>query len=349
MNKPKLIVLNHLKQYKRSTLWLEQLQDLFIGENIDYVTFAHVIGELVDEGYLCEMKSSGRNGKTPSRALRFRVEYRMLEREFQTRLQNLGLEMHPSISLDRYYKLGEDVWEKDAPVVIRINQYLKQYGLPEHIVSASERSYALVQDEKWITEQGGKTLLTRLGLWDKLLIMSEHDPLMMAVNPGMMKEYCTVKKSPCLHLIIENKTTFQALLPALTDSCFHTLIYGCGNKIAGNIDMFEKQFPWQERAHYFYYFGDIDYAGIQIWYDVSRKRAVVPALPFYRACLQKAYALGKQNQRASDEALAAFQSHFREQEQQQLRQCLQSGGYYPQESLSARELQGIWRDYDWDK
>jgi len=328
-------------------MWLEQLQQLFVGENIGYESFAQAIGELVQEGYMSEMKTAGRNGKMPSLALRFRIGHGMLRQGFQARLQRLGLEMHPSISLEPYYKHGEETWEKDAPAVGQIDQYLKKYGLPEHVVSASERSYALVQDEKWIMEQGGKAILIRLGLWEKLLIRAEYDPLMMAVNPGMMKKSFVEKESLCLHLVVENKTTFQALLPVLIESCFHTLIYGCGNKIAGNIEMFDKQYPLQERLHQFYYFGDIDHTGIQIWHEVSRKREMKLALPFYRACFQKVCAAGKQNQRVDHEALAAFQSHFSQQEQQHIQQCLQSGGYYPQESLSAYELQEIWRDTDW--
>ncbi|WP_186381072.1 Wadjet anti-phage system protein JetD domain-containing protein [Paenibacillus xylanexedens] len=322
---------------------------LFNGKNIDYDSFAQAVGDLMHEGYLIEMKSSGRNSRTPSLALRFRMGHGLLKMEFQAQLQKLQLEMHPLISLDQYYKLGENVWKQDAAAVHRINEYLKRYGLPDLVVSASERSYALVQDEKWIMEQGGKATLIRLGLWDHLLIRAEYDPLMMAVNPYMMINTSAVEEIPCLHLIVENKTTFQALLPVMTESCFHTLIYGCGNKISGNIDMFDKQFPLQGGQHQFYYFGDIDHTGIQIWHSVSHKRDIKPALPFYQACLQKKYTTGKQNQRVNYDALIAFQSHFSQKEQQQLQNCLQSSGYYPQESLSAFELQKIWRDTNWIK
>src|SRR5690606_27951704 len=168
---------------------------------------------------------------------------------------------------------------------------------------APERSFQLVGNEKWITDLGGHALLKRLGLWDLLRVHPVSDPLMFAVNPNAATK---CPPSLYLHFIVENKTTFQALLPMLPSSQFSTLIYGCGNKITGNIDMFPLQFPATVYDHRFYYFGDLDYEGIRIWYETNKQQAIIPALPFYEACLAQPYAMGKTNQRRNDAAVEAF-------------------------------------------
>lgn len=128
---------------------------------------------------------------------------------FQQRLHKLRLQLHPLISLDRYFALGEDYYDIDASYLELIDQYLKEHGLPDHIVAAPERSYALVRDEKWITEKNGKSLLVRIGLWDKLLIAAEYDPLMMAVNPMLLGG--SLSSDPCLHLIVDSRTLHECL------------------------------------------------------------------------------------------------------------------------------------------
>lgn len=149
------------------------------------------------------------------------------------------------------------------------------------------------------------------------------------------------------HLIVENKTTFQALLPILYESDCHTLIYGCGNKITGNIEMFSLQYPLVNAEHHFYYFGDLDYEGIRIWYDTHRQQPMQPALPFYQACLSYPPASGKTNQRKDEEALEEFLAYFTQKEQEIIRVSLDNGKYYPQEILSTAQLQHIWRSSQW--
>lgn len=330
---------------KKATVWTEQLEKLFEGEEVTYEQFAEVVLAMEEAGLLTEVKSAGRRSKRPSLANRYRIQNAMLKSNFQQRLHRHRLDLHPFISLDRYFALGEASFDSDLPYIQKIHHYLQEYQLPDEFASASERSFALVGDEKWVTEHNGKSMLERIGLWDKLLIESEYDPLMLAVNPLFMSE--SSRTHPCRHLIVENKATFQALLPILTQTVFHTLIYGCGNKIVGNMDMFPLQYPVPNREHLFYYFGDLDHSGIQIWYNLSMKVSMIPALPFYTACLEKAPAKGKTNQRRDDRALQSFLACFPDRDRERLELILASGCYYPQETLSTRELQHIWRNASW--
>jgi hypothetical protein len=335
-----------IKMTKQATVWTEQLEKLFEGEQVTYEQFAEAVLAIEEIGFLIEVKSAGKRLKKPVLANRYRMKNAMLKADFHQKLNRHHLNLHPRISLDRYFALDEASFDSDFPYIQQIHIYLQEHQLPDKMAAASERSFALVGDEKWVTERNGRTILERIGLWDHMLIESEYDPLMMAVNPLLWSESSST--FPCLHLIVENKATFQALLPVLTETVFHTLIYGCGNKIVGNIDMFPLQYPVQNREHIFYYFGDLDHSGIQIWYYLSMKVAMIPALPFYTACLEKAPAKGKTNQRREDRALQSFLACFPDRDRERLELYLTTGSYYPQETLSTRELQHIWRDATWN-
>ena len=178
-------------------------------------------------------------------------------------------------------------------------------------------------------------------MWDLLEIWPIADPVSFAVNPAKLNE-----QHPKL-LIVENKATFYSLLPALKDSDFTALLYGQGNAITGTIQVLHEQLPLNYDNVTFYYFGDIDAEGIAIWYTLQQKNAVTVALPFYTACLQKEAAKGKQYQRQNKIAIDAFVHHFSQQDSHKITAALQQGLYYPQEILSAEQLQHIWRNAQW--
>ncbi|GIO79934.1 hypothetical protein J6TS7_35440 [Paenibacillus dendritiformis] len=327
-------------------MYAEQLERVTEGVPLTYEDFAAAILDLEQSGLLEAIRSAGRNPRPPHLAYRYRIHAARLRSGLQQRLHQLRLELHPSISLDRYFMLGESVLDSDLPFIMKIDDYLQTCGLPADSAAAPERSFALVGDEKWIIEKNGKALLERIGLLDKLKLDSSPDPVMFAVNPS--RGLHPGQEEPHIHLVVENKTTFLALLPALSETIFHTLIYGCGNKIVGNIDMFEQQYPAASGAHRFYYFGDIDYAGILIWGNLSRKIPMIPALPFYRACLEKPAVPGKTNQRPAESALHQFGMFFDPAERERMARSLASGHYYPQETLSAQQLQQIGKESIWE-
>ncbi|WP_261302209.1 DUF2220 domain-containing protein [Paenibacillus andongensis] len=173
------------------------------------------------------------------------------------------------------------------------------------------------------------------------------DPLMFAVNPY------SITNAVHRHLIVENKTTYQALLQVLTDVPFTTLIFGGGYRVTKSIELLPMQLPLRDPAHEFYYFGDIDKEGIHIWHLFNERvlalfgRPARLALPFYRACLSREFASGKENQRDFEQALQEFLIHFTEEEQIKINGCLAAGGYFPQEILPTHELCTIWRHTAW--
>ncbi|CAM4448585.1 Wadjet anti-phage system protein JetD domain-containing protein [Paenibacillus tarimensis] len=337
-------LIDFLNSYPKVTIGLPELERAFQGVEIDYKSFAEVVLEQEHEGSLTAVKAHGRNGKRPSLAYQYRIHKRMLQGDHMRELHQWSARLHPALNLDAYYRLSQEVWRADLPYIEQVDAYLKRGQLPTREAPAPERSYELVRDEKWITEQGGQALLERLGVWEQLKVVPVSDPLMLAANPSVRFDSRTH-----LHLIVENKTTFQGLLPVLPQLPFSTLIYGCGRKIVGNFGMLRLQYPVQDAEHELYYFGDLDPEGILIWYDLQAKFEVKPALPYYRACLERVPSKGKLNHRWSEAALQAFTAHFDAGESEQIIAMLQDGCYIPQETLRSEELIQIGREAVWNR
>lgn len=325
--------------FKRKTISLKELQKL-APKNETYEQFASKILTLEKENILQMVKSQGRLSRTPSLAFRYRIRKKPLNEAYYDELQTYRRKFHNAISLDAYFKLDQKTWEADLPYIKKINDYIKNNGFPKKHVPAPERSFEIVGDEKWI-EQRGENLLYRINLWDKLNVMPVADPLMFALNPKRLNE------PVANHLIVENKTTYQALLPVVKNSSFTTLIYGSGNKIVKSIENLHNQIPLQVK-YCIYYFGDIDREGINIWHRLNQKEKVIPALPFYQACLKKLPAEGKTNQRKNETAIRCFITQFPEADAELIKQLLEKGAYYPQEVLKTAELQHILLTADWE-
>lgn len=334
----------YLMLHPKSTIALEELERLFAGGTASPREFAEAILALEKGGALTPVKSAGRTMKQPPLSYRYRVNRPSITEHHTHKLQRYRLRLHPAIGLDSYFSLSAHEFEQDWPWIERIDRFLQTSGFPSAPAPAPERSFELTGNEKWITELGGDVLLKRLNIWEQLLIHPVSDPLMFAINPQTLSSMAPLRS---LHLIVENKTTFQALLPVLPSSTFSTLIYGSGHKITGNIEMFPLQYPVTEREQVFYYFGDLDVEGIRIWYETNKRQAVRPALPFYEACLAKPYVPGKSNQRRNEQAVQAFMHHFSKEQQVLMESCLGSGHYYPQEILTTGELQRIWGSTEW--
>lgn len=325
--------------FKRKTITIDELEKL-LPQLTSYENFAALILQLERDSLLDMIQSKGRNHRQPSLAYHYRINKHQLNRAYYQLLQTYRLKFHDAIDLDAYFKLDQAIWVKDLPYIEKINSYIKNNGFPAEKVPAPERSFELVGDEKWI-EQGGSKVLHRICLWDKMNIFPVSDPLMFAVNPYQ------IDRETQLHLIVENKTTYQALLPKLPETAFSTLIYGSGEKISKSMENFSTQYP-VKAEHAFLYFGDIDRSGIAIWHHLNNRQKAIPAIPFYAACLDKEAAFGKTNQRLNDSAVTHFLAYFSNEQEQAIRELLEKGAYYPQEVLKTSELQQLWLQTDWD-
>lgn len=332
----------NLQHFRKKTISIDELEGL-LPLRLTYEQFAELILQLENETILQMIKSRGRNTRKPSLAHSYRINKHALQQDHYKQLQSYRFIYHNLIRLDAYFSLPQTVWGHDKPYLDKINAFIHEHGLPTEYAAAPERSFQLVGNEKWIDEQQGKSLLQRIQLWELMKIIPVIDPLMFAINPAQLT------LSSQLHLIVENKTTYHALLPKLTKSNIATLIYGAGMQIEKTIENFHLQYPFPKVNHSFLYFGDIDYAGIAIWHRLSEKIPVQLAEPFYLNCLQKKAVYGKENQLRQDEALQHFVSYFSHSIQQKITETLANKAYFPQEILRTEELQEILLQTDWQQ
>ncbi len=333
-------IIEYLKTYKRNTIPLSQLENLLTGRET-YEDFADVVENLVDKGILIPINSHGTNGKSIPLYNTYRIIKFNLRETLNSEIQYYSIKFNPNIQLDIYFSLDEEEWYKDLPYIEKIHFYLNEKGLPDDYTTTPERSFQLVGDEKWIDEKDGKRLLERIKLWDKLKITTNPDPLMLAINP------LKLKRSDHIHLAVENKATFYALMDSIKDTEFTSLVYGAGWKIVSNIHRLPTQLGLEEDLHRVYYFGDIDAEGIFIWYYLYEKYQIELALPFYKALLKKDYSIGKQTQQKNKIAIEKFKSHFGEMEISIIDELICRESYIPQEGLKQEELVSIWRNSTW--
>lgn len=322
--------ISYLKSYKKKTIKLSELEKLPCG-NVAYETFEDSIKKLIQNNILIEKG----NGRINSLALNYSVNHYELKKSKIDEINNYILKFSKEIDLGEYYKLSEEIFHNDIFYIEGVNNYICNYGLSKDYVTSQERSFNILGDEKWIDEKGGKKILERIKVWDKLKIINDSDPLMLAVNQNGFEN------SIHYHLIVENKATFLALMDILPQTNYTTLIYGCGWKIVSNYYMLNKQLNLKDKNE-FLYFGDIDKEGISIWNCLNEKIAVNLGIDFYKELLKKDYSIGKKNQNRNDEAINNFLKFFAEDEKETLLNMINNDGYLPQEGLNKEELRKIW-------
>lgn len=329
-------LMKYLKVYKKKRIQLIELYSYF-SANESYERVSECLINLIENEYLKPVKASGSNGKNPPLYNTYAINKTKMNVSYYNELQRCRMRLHSAIKLDVYYERSEKQFLEDLPYLELLSSYLEEHGLPDKEEVVQGRSYEIAGDEKWLQEKKGIDLLKRVDLLKKMKLTTIEDPAMFALNASFMK-YDTYK-----HLIVENKTVYLHLLELLQDTGFSTLIYGAGWRIVSSTSAFEKQFPFKDKPHTFYYFGDMDYEGIKIFHNLSNKQSLVLAKPFYEAFLKGKVSDGKTNQKKDSESLNFFLSHFNENTAQKFKAILKEGTYYPQEALNDTALADAWR------
>jgi hypothetical protein len=335
-------IISILEQAKKSTINLSELEK--VANTLDtYDDLAAIVQSLLDEGFIKAVKSHGSNWNGLPNS--FRIQKGKVQQPLIEEIQEMQFKVHPVIELRSYFSSSQKKWIEDKPWIAMIDQYLQKNGLPTTYTNSSERSYEIMKDEKWIDERGGKAILEKINLFEKLKIMKSPDPLMFAINPNQLRSNQKIHK----HLIVENKATYSGLIDSLLTTNFTTLIYGSGWKIASSLNQLSKQLGLtiMDEQHEIYYFGDLDYEGISIYFHLYEKYNVKLAQCFYEAILRKTFYKGKENQTRNEVALLHFLHYFGKGDQEIIATMFQENGYYPQEALTKGELQTIWRNALW--
>lgn len=271
------------------------------------------------------------------------------------------------LSYSWYYNQPITAWEWDFHYIKLLSDYLMSGMEPER-ASVQERSYEIFHDDTVLTEY--PELLERLGVsMEQLNIVAQPDPLMLAVQCGRQPH-----GGWCQHFAVETKEAYYGLYPVLNRTRFSTVIYGAGWKLAGNLFQLPYQIGREWYKHRVWYFGNMSYDGICLWYAIKKKlpagMELKLAVPMYKAMLlyppvkqAKSGAGGKAPGGQSGdvdirsvpepmysvqagEAVEAFCREFEPEDAAIWRDILGKNMYYPQSMLGNQELQKLFREMD---
>lgn len=135
-------------------------------------------------------------------------------------------------------------------------------------LSINERSFQIFGDEKFLNSAEGKSLLNKNHITLHMLnVYKTPEPFIYYINP-----YTNCNNA----LIIENKDTWYTMKRILKNDGFicgipiKALIYGEGRKIQNSFAYMEEDDTADiHDILTFYYFGDIDASGIDIFYKLK--------------------------------------------------------------------------------
>lgn len=328
-------LLEQIKKWKSSHITIDDLMKWDKGVHT-YEEYAKCIIELEELYVLNPIKKHKRNNRQPSLANTYRINKTYLKDKQLENIRRWQLKFHKNICLDYYYSEQEGRFEKDLKWIQLVDAYLRENELPSDRVSSSQRSYEIFQDEKFIDYKGGEGLLKRLNLYKHLGIQTKCDPLMFAVNPSRFGQEVHY------HLVVENKTTYNALEEVILHSRCTSLVYGAGWKAVANLGRLSHQLGLHHKEHIIYYFGDLDNEGLAIWIALQEKYKVRIAKEFYRALLGAKCSEVKKKQRIDSENINKFCEALKE-DQEHIQSILLENNYIPQEHLNKEALHKIWR------
>jgi hypothetical protein len=305
-----------------------------------WTVFTGAVRQLVAEGLLVPM------GKATRQDLygKYRIIRPVTVREKQITTQIIK-SIAPPASLDYYLKNPQD-FLTDREIIETMIAFLKQPS-PEWLTT-NERAYQLFGDEKFLKgdpkdRSRGAVVLKRLGLdYASLGCEETWEPFF-----SFCQKDCFAHKARRIY-IIENKDTFWSFKAKLMDTPSRLksdmLIYGEGRKIVSSFQ-FVAEYDLNGQDDCFFYFGDLDAEGLNIYCELTKRYPQYRIFPFaegYQALLEIGSRRGMrktpQAQKMKPDNVASFLQEFPPSWAIKIRRLLEDGQYIPQEALSASQM-----------
>ncbi|MCL6590161.1 MAG: DUF2220 domain-containing protein [Firmicutes bacterium] len=251
----------------------------------------------------------------------------------------------PPATLDYYLKNPQD-FLKDKAIIDTITSFMEQKE--KDWVTVNERAYQLFGDEKFFkggdkNRSRGEIVLKRLGLdYSSLRCRETVEPFFSFYG----KDFFSGR--PRQIYIIENLDTFWSFKKNILDSPSRLkadmLIYGEGKKIISSFKFIEEYSAASE-SDTFFYFGDLDAEGINIYCELKDKYPQYRIYPFdegYQAILETGLKRGlaktPKQQKVDRANIDKFTGMFAPSWALKLKKLLEEGFYIPQEALSAAAM-----------
>jgi hypothetical protein len=313
----------------------------------DYEEYYKLFQEMLDEGLLEPVKSSGFNGMNPPLFKRYRV-YKP-EESFDNYIPEIR-RLHSALNIEGYlnnpkmYKEHKK-WLDPLDAWLKVND--SKLDIP---VSINERSFQIFHLEKALKEDKNLSIVLNYnqGIRELLNYYDTPEPFFthnIIIMPHNYDNEINI-------LISENKDTWYTLRKLMNQSKyylfgipFHVLIYGEGKKINRKYnsltDYDDVTFSGYKTTYY--YLGDIDYEGIYIFSDLVNQNPNLDIrlmTPLYRKMLDKSknLPLPVTKDKQSPHAMDGFLSYFEPEEQVTILKILEKRRYIPQEILNYKNF-----------
>ena len=330
-----------IKDYPRKKISLDELQNFL--KVSDYTDLVEQVYDMIREGQVTPVKSSKLNGKKPALYMAYHI-HREPE-DYLIYQEELLYQLVPELKND-YYMNNMEAYLKDRQFVLLLNDFIKNHNDAfNEAVSYNERSFEIWGREKYLTKEGGVSLLKNLGLTpEDINVYDTTEPLAY---------YSHHKRVPQKLLILENKDTFYSMRKHLLAGNttilgeeIGTLIYGGGKGIHKSFQDFTFCVePYlNDSSNEVLYFGDLDYEGIIIYETLQKNfKDQVKLTPFcaaYETMLRKAdFSVLPDTKKGQNRNIGMeFASHFTKEIQEQIEKLLQQNKYIPQEILQRKDF-----------
>lgn len=297
-------------------------------------------------------------GKKPNTHNGLHLKYRINEKTGQKE-NELVTQIIKNIELPAkvdYYIQHPYDYLNDRSIIESISSFLKQKNI--NFATVNERAYEIFGDEKFFkgdekNRSRGEVVLKRLGLdYADLSCEETVEPFFSFYK----KEFFASSNRNIF--IIENKDTFWSFkrntMDLQSNLNLDMLIYGEGKKIISSF-RFIEDYDVDAEKDTFFYFGDLDMEGINIYCDLKSKYSQYKIIPFYQGYhtileigLKRGVMKTPKQQKTYKDNINKFINEFDKTYATSIEKLINGGFYIPQEALSATKIKERFGDLGYD-
>lgn len=299
-----------------------------------YNRFYNIIKKMQTEHNLLPVKASGINGRNPVLYNKYKVSGPNEKTDENKGEINEILALHPQLKRE-YYLKNIRQYQKDREQIYKISNFffsLHESHALEYRCTLNERSFEIFGDEKLLSDKG-EAFLKRLGLnFEDLNCYKTYEAFF----------YYYLDRSDINNvLVIENKDTFISLVKACNiggcnrEGNIQLLVYGEGNKIQNSFK-FMDELAANLKIGTVFYFGDLDYPGIDIFLRLKERYLtyrIVPHICLYRQLVNSVEEPPfVRNDKTTD--IREFLTYFDKNDADRMDKLLKERKFIPQEGIN---------------
>ena len=288
----------------------------------------NILTNLEEKGYIQPLKTTNKDLQGSFE----KYKILKLKEENEEKIKEEILKLDKKIKIDYFLKHPKE-YIKYKEIITPINEFIKQTnGRKIETITVNERSYQIYKNEKCLKEN--EEILKKLGLTYKdLYAYDTYEPFFYYINT----EYEIRKLKNKTILIIENKDTFWTIVKAIQKlkiENIYMIIYGEGKKILKSFSFIEE-FKIDSKDN-IYYFGDIDFEGINIYVSLKEKYSKYNISAYTKGYetildIEKTPEKVRKNQNINQDKIEKFINEFDKKYKDKLIEIFNNKKYIPQE------------------